>query len=95
MLEEPTLPIDTKTGEAIYNRIIEIAASVGELRGTSNEILKQTTTTNGRVSKLEEEVARLKQLKYWVWGLGAGLTVVFSLIYKIIELYKLVAPQTK
>lgn len=83
------MPIDTRTGEAIYSRLIEIASDLGELKGTTDQVLKQTTETNGRVNKLEEEMLQVRLIKYWLYGAWAGLLFMGALLYKVLELYKL------
>jgi hypothetical protein len=86
------LAIDTKTGEAIYGKLLDIVNDMGEVKGTLGEVLKQTINTNGRVTKLEEEVQHLKLLKFWIMGMGAGLSAVIVFLWKMLEVYEKLKP---
>ena len=54
------MSIDTGTGNAIYGLLLEVAGKIERISERSERTLEQAKITNGRVSSLEDRVAKLE-----------------------------------
>lgn len=67
----------------IYYKLGEIHGGIKRLDEKTENILAQTTKTNGRVTVVEKEIADIKlKIAYWSGGFAVALFILKELIVK-------------
>lgn len=69
----------------INKTLIEIAVKQARIETLNEAILNEAKKTNGRVTKLEDKVCALEELRTKVIGGGIAIGLVFGALYNVLS----------
>lgn len=81
------MAIDTGQATAIYGLLLDVRESIGRIDERSDQTLRQTTQTNGKVEELEDRIGKLERQRFYFAGAWVIVMATGAIVWEFVQFY--------